>query len=219
MDAEASSTRVPVMLDLTGWRCLVVGGGPVGARRAARLVEAGAEVSVVAPVMGAAVEDLAVTRIARAFADGDLDGVRLVVVATDDDVVNARVAETAAAGGVLVNRADGGGAGGDAAGELSFMAARRDGPLTVAVDSGGASAAAAKTLVQTAAEAIGPDWPVLLEEARRRRPALRGQPEKLRRLTDAVARDILKRCGRDALAEHLDAVVAEAKAEPGTTGP
>ena len=200
------------MLDLTGWACLIVGGGAVAARRAATLLEAGAVVTVVAPVMGAAVEALAVTRAVRRFEVADLSGVRLVVVATNDAGVNQRVAERAAAAGVLVNRADGGGAG-----ELSFVACRRAGPLTVAVDSGGASAAAAKTLAQSAVDAIGPDWPVLLDEARQRRAALRGHPEALRRMTDAAALDILKRCGRAALAEHLDAIVAEAGR--GTAGP
>ena len=78
--------------------------------------------------------------------------------------------------------------------------------LTLPTNSG-ASAAAAKTLVQAAADAIGPHWPVLLEEARTRRGALRGDPARLRRLTDEAALDILKRCGRAALIEHLDAVV------------
>ncbi len=194
------------MLNLTGWPCLIVGGGAVAARRARTLIEAGAVVTVVAPALSAGLGGLAVRRVERAFEPGDVDGARLVVVATDNPKVNDQVAAAAAAAGALVNRADGGG-GGDSPGELSFMATRRDGPLTVAVDSGGASAAAAKTLVQTTADAIGPHWPVLLEEARTRRGALRGDPARLRRLTDEAALDILKRCGRAALIEHLDAVV------------
>jgi len=198
------------MLNLSGWCCLVVGGGGVAARRAGTLAQAGAAVTMVAPVMSAdatALSSEAVNREERAFADGDLAGVRLVVVATDDAAVNARVADRAAAAGVLVNRADRGDGG-----DLTLMAARRVGPLTVAVDSGGASPAAARTLVETARDAVGPEWPVLLEEAAARRAALRGRPDALRRLTDAAALDILQRCGRAALAGHLDTLVAESVA-------
>ncbi len=42
----------PVVLDVTGWRCLVVGGGRVAARRVRGLLSAGARVTVVAPRPG-----------------------------------------------------------------------------------------------------------------------------------------------------------------------
>lgn len=200
---DAGEHRLAVMLDMAGRRCLVVGGGAVALRRTTSLLAGGAVVTAVSPQFDAGFMDTHATRICRHYVAKDCEGAFLVVAATGDADVNRAAHRDAALAGALTNRADAG-----AAGDLTFMAARRDGPLTVAVDSGGTSAAAAKSLVQTASDAIGPDWPVLLEEARRRRAALRGRPEALRRLTDPTALDILKRCGRAALAVHLDAVVA-----------
>ena len=51
----------PLSLDLAGKSVLVVGGGPVAARRVRSLLEAGADVSVVAPVAVDALRDLAAT--------------------------------------------------------------------------------------------------------------------------------------------------------------
>ncbi len=50
----------PVVLDVVGRPCLVVGGGPVAVRKAAGLVECGAEVTVVAPEIDPAIGALGV---------------------------------------------------------------------------------------------------------------------------------------------------------------
>ena len=76
--------RHPLLLDLAGRRVVVVGGGPVAARRTARLVEDGADVVVVAP---AVCEDLVelldrVTWRQRDYLATDLDGAWLVHTAT-----------------------------------------------------------------------------------------------------------------------------------------
>ena len=85
----------PIMLDLAGVPVLVVGGGRVALRKIEGLLKAGAEVTVVAPTAidvdpldaGAVVE--------RPYEAADLDGVRLVITATDDPAVNAAVAADA----------------------------------------------------------------------------------------------------------------------------
>lgn len=94
----------PLTLDVTGRRAVVVGGGPVAARRAAGLLAAGADVLVVAPWL---CEDLAVavqrgdaTWRARDYLSGDLDGAWLVHTATGDPLVDAQVARDAEAGRV-----------------------------------------------------------------------------------------------------------------------
>lgn len=80
-------TRFPLHLDLTGRRVLVVGGGPVAARRVRAL--AGADVQVVAPTVAAGFPDVPVQR--RAFEDADVDGAWLVLACTGvvDDAVAA----------------------------------------------------------------------------------------------------------------------------------
>ena len=42
----------PIYVDLRGRRCVVVGGGPVAARKVDGLLECGADVTVVAPILG-----------------------------------------------------------------------------------------------------------------------------------------------------------------------
>lgn len=141
---------LPVLLHLSDRPCLVVGGGPVAARRTRALLDAGARVTVVAPDLDPALEELAgagsVRVERREFRSEDLEaGPRpaLVVTATGDSEVDRAVGDAAAARGVLVNRAD------DAAsGDLSFPAVVRRGPVTVAVGSGGRAPAVSRWLAQ-----------------------------------------------------------------------
>ena len=83
---------LPTMLRLEGVPALVVGGGAVGTRRAARMASAGAVVRVVDPAADGVPGVEGVGRIARGFEPGDLAGVRVVVVATADPAVNEAVA-------------------------------------------------------------------------------------------------------------------------------
>jgi uroporphyrin-III C-methyltransferase / precorrin-2 dehydrogenase / sirohydrochlorin ferrochelatase len=105
-----SAPSYPLVLDLTGRRALVVGGGPVAARRAVSLAEAGAVVDVVAPwlceELGSLVADRAVTWLAREYADGDTDGAWLVHTATGDRPTDDAVAATCEAAGIWCVRAD-----------------------------------------------------------------------------------------------------------------
>ncbi len=129
----------PVFLDLTGVPVLVVGGGTVAARKVAGLTAAGADVTVVAPEIDAGLT--AVRHHRRAYEPADLDGSRLVLVATDDPATNARVSADATARGLWVNAAD------DPA-NCTFILpaiARRD-PFTVAVSTGGSTPAMASYL-------------------------------------------------------------------------
>jgi siroheme synthase-like protein len=139
------ATPLPVQLDVRGRRCVVVGAGPVGARRAATLVEAGAAVEVVAPRVSppvrALAEQLAIVVHQRGFEPTDLDGALLVVAATGVEAVDEAVSMAAAPRGVLVNRADRAGRG-----NLTFPAVVRRGPVRVAVSTGGAAPAVARLL-------------------------------------------------------------------------
>lgn len=118
-------------VDVRGWRCLVVGAGPVGSRRALRLVRNGAEVHVVAPdatddvVAAAAAGSLRWS--ARPFEVTDASGCRLVVVASGDDSVD-EFAAAAAEPGALVNRA-----GAARRGDLRFPAVAVDDGVVVTV--------------------------------------------------------------------------------------
>jgi uroporphyrin-III C-methyltransferase/precorrin-2 dehydrogenase/sirohydrochlorin ferrochelatase len=120
-----------VLLDLSGRRVVVVGGGTVALRRARALAAGGADVLVVARQLRAGFDELDVDIARRGFATADLDGAWLAVACTDDPVVNADVAAAAEQRRMFCVRAD---AAGEGTARTSAVA-RHDG-LTVAVNGG-----------------------------------------------------------------------------------
>jgi siroheme synthase-like protein len=134
----------PVSLDVSGRRCLVVGGGDVAARKARTLLDCGASVTVIAPELGEGMEALtpslhAVER--RPYRPGDVSSFRLVVTATGVSAVDGAVHADAERAGVWVNSAD------DRA-NCSFIlpAVHRDGAVIVSVSTSGTSPALASWL-------------------------------------------------------------------------
>lgn len=203
---DQPSTDLPIMLAVRGRRCLVVGGGSVGVRRAKLLADAGAEVIIVAPEVDPSARQLVAEVYERGFEPDDLEGVLLAVAATSDEAVNQAVSDAAAERGVLVNRSDRG-----HAGDVTFMSSHRDGPLTVAVHTGGASASAASRIRSLIVEALDPDWAQLLALALPARQAIQAavaDPGKrtalLRRLTDDHAMQVLKADGASGLKAVYD---------------
>ncbi len=101
---------LPIFIDVRGRACLVVGGGEVALRKVELLQRAGARVRVVAPRLCAPLRALARAEgfevAQRAYTARDLRGVHLVVAATDQPGVNARVAAHARARALLVNVVD-----------------------------------------------------------------------------------------------------------------
>ena len=96
-------------LDLHGVDVLVVGAGPIAARKVDGLSAAGAAVRVVAPSVSLAMQEhidggRVRTVEARPYQRGDLDGARLVVTATGDPEVDDAVAADASARGALGQR-------------------------------------------------------------------------------------------------------------------
>ena len=127
---------LPLFHNLKNAPVLVIGGGEVALRKARLLVDAGAvprvvtrealdEVSVLVARQGGELH-------LRDYREEDLDGVCLVVAATDDEPLNALVSRQAKARGIPVNVVD--------APELCsviFPAIVDRSPLMVAVSSGG----------------------------------------------------------------------------------
>lgn len=142
----------PMFVELEGCPCLVVGGGKVGARKAAALAAFGAKVRVVE----------------RDFGDGDVEGVALAVAATDDREVNRRVAALCKARGIPVNVVDD-----PAHCTFIFPAIARKGPMTVAVSSGGACPVAAKLVRDKAGRLLEDDFVAEVERLGARREELK----------------------------------------------
>ena len=156
----------PVVLDLDGRPCLVVGGGPVAARRVEGLVAAGGRVTVVAVTTVTAIDDHRSVEVEhRPYRRGEVVGYHLVLTATGVPDVDRAVVADATAAGVLVNSADRA-----APGSALLPAVLRDGPVTVAVSTGGASPALARWLRGRLSSALPAEvgaMAELVDEARR----------------------------------------------------
>ncbi|MEU1888339.1 uroporphyrinogen-III C-methyltransferase [Micromonospora rifamycinica] len=131
-----SANPYPLGLRLAGRRVVVVGGGAVATRRVPALLDADAEVLLVAPevtpALRAHVDAGRLHWRPRRFAPDDLDGAWLVQVAVDDPLAAAAVSAVAAERRIFCVRAD------DRAAATAWTpAVTRHGPVTVAVLGGG----------------------------------------------------------------------------------
>ena len=99
----------PALLWMTGKRACVVGGGAVALHRVEALLEAGAQVRVIAPEAVDGIEELVekgrVKWHKEPFAASMLQGASVVICATDNPDVNRRAAWAAKSMGALVNMA------------------------------------------------------------------------------------------------------------------
>jgi precorrin-2 dehydrogenase / sirohydrochlorin ferrochelatase len=149
-------------LRLTGRRCLVVGGGPIGLEKVEGLLACEADVTLVAPDAGAELEALAaegsIRWEARAYEPSDLEGAFLVIAATGDTDVNIRVYEDAERRAMLVNVVD-------VPPLCNFIlpAILRTGPLAIAISTAGASPALAKRMKRQIAAEYGDEYARLAE--------------------------------------------------------
>ena len=134
-----------VSLNVSGRPCLVVGGDAAAEERVVRLLEARAQVSVVAETMTEALGRWAregrLHHLARAFAPADLDGVFLVLVCERDAALGDAIFAAAEARGVLVYAQDR-----PAASHLAMPALVRRGHLRLAISTDEASPALAGRL-------------------------------------------------------------------------
>ena len=96
----------PVHLLVQDRRCLVVGAGNIALRKAAGLVDAGANVTVVGPWVHPDFAHMPVTIEARAYRAGEVSDYRLAIACTDDPRINQQVFVEGEAAGVWVNSAD-----------------------------------------------------------------------------------------------------------------
>lgn len=150
--------QYPVNLVLDGRRCLVVGGGKVAVRKVEGLLACGGRVTVVAPRVDGGLRELPVTIEERPWRPADLDGMWLVIAATDDPAVNRAVYDAGQRAGVWVNGAD------DPANcSFTLPSVVRRGDLQVAVSTGGRSPALATWLRRRLEGEIGPEYAVLLD--------------------------------------------------------
>jgi len=161
----------PLFADLTGLPVLVLGGGAVAERKITALLAAGAKVRVGASVLGAAVADWVaqgrIEHIGDSFEPAWLDDVWLVIAATDDHALNARVAALAQEKRVFANVVD------DAAlSRFQVPAVVDRAPLTVAISTAGAAPVLARRVRETLECQLDPALGDLVALAQRHRPRI-----------------------------------------------
>jgi precorrin-2 dehydrogenase / sirohydrochlorin ferrochelatase len=191
----------PVLLDLAGRRCVMIGGGLVAERRVEGLVASGAHVIVISPRLTPALAALAtagrIEHESRSYREGDLAGADLAFVATDAGEVNAAVAREARERSIWINAAD------DPA-RCTFIlpALVRRGDLTVAVATGGASPALARAIREELEAYLTDDYTTLAAIAAEARREVRaaGKPvtaDAWRRALGPEVRRLIVERGRD----------------------
>ncbi|PJF39926.1 MAG: bifunctional precorrin-2 dehydrogenase/sirohydrochlorin ferrochelatase [Chloroflexi bacterium] len=152
----------PVMLNIRGRRCVVVGGGRVAFRKVIGLLNAGAEVIVISPQLNALLTKLVdqsqIKWQSQRYVNGLLKPHQpfVVIAATDSPDVNRVVADDAEALGALVNIVDE-----SAESDFNNMAVIDRSPLTIAISTGGASPALTTHLKQKLDTSIGDEYIVL----------------------------------------------------------
>lgn len=150
-------------LNLTGRRCVVVGGGPVGLEKVEGLLACDADVTLIAPEATGGLRGLAeegsITWERRTYAGpDDLEGCLLAIAATDDTELNIRIWEDAEATSTLVNVVD-------VPSLCTFIlpAIVRTGPIAIAISTAGASPALAVRMKREIAEGFGEPYARLAE--------------------------------------------------------
>lgn len=100
----------PVVLLLSEKPCLLVGGGMVATRKARRLLEAGAKITVIAPEITTELMTLVhqgkIVWEKRSYQKGDVEGFFLVFAASGNPSTNREIAEEAKMQGILCDVVD-----------------------------------------------------------------------------------------------------------------
>ena len=147
----------PINLDLDGKRVVIIGGGVVAARKAGRLIAAGARLTVVSPCLCDRLAALAaagsLVHIERRYASGDLAGAQIAFAATDDATVNLAVACEARELGILIDLV-----GAPRQGSFTTPAVLCRGDLMLTVSTSGTSPRLAKRIIAELAPHFGEQY-------------------------------------------------------------
>ena len=161
----------PMFVRLEGRACLVVGGGSVAEGKIRSLLDAGANVRVVAPqantIIATWTHDNLITWEDREFEPADLEGIFLVVSATSSKEVNESVFQEARRRNVMCNVVDD-----PEHCDFYYPAVVRRGELQIAISTGGHSPALAQRLRKELEEQYGPEYAAWVNDLGRARQEL-----------------------------------------------
>lgn len=208
----------PVMLELSGRRCVVIGAQAIREGKVEGLLAGGADdVLCVEPTVDARFDGVAGVEVQRrAWQPEDLDGAILVVASSNDAATRAAIAREARARGVLVNIVD------DIPRcDWAAPAVVRRGDLVVTIGTGGVSPAVARLVRERLQSEFGAEWAEVLrivgEVRRETLPSLPSLAERARRWRDALDLDEAAGLARDGRGDELRARLLERLLDEVTT--
>lgn len=160
--SERLNPYFQVGLDVLEQPCLVIGGGREAEDKAGRLLAAGARLTLVSPSATPALAEWAaagrLTYHRRCFAEGDLDGVFLVLNTVRDSALTARVHALALMHKALINSYDN-----PAYSNVGMVALVQPGHLRLSISTSNASPALSRRLRQDLEEIFAGEFAAYLD--------------------------------------------------------
>lgn len=156
------ATFYPLCVNLEDRKCLVVGAGSVALRKIKNLLDAKADITVVGRAAHPAVQDLAeegaIKLVSRAYINEDLDDKYLVIAATNNNELHAKIYKAAAKKGILCNSVD------DLA-NCSFImpSILKRGDLSIGVSTNGTTPFLARAIRDYLGKVLTSEWDELIE--------------------------------------------------------
>jgi precorrin-2 dehydrogenase len=171
--AAILSERVffPMLVNLAGRKCVVVGGGKIAAAKIHGLLACGASITVVSPRAVPAIQRLAHAGFLiwrrRSFSARDLNRAFLAIAATSSRAINSTVFRACASHCIFCNSVDD-----PEHCDFIYPAVVRRGPLQIAVSTSGHSPALASRLRRELERQFGPEWSDWVSQLGKRRDNL-----------------------------------------------
>ena len=152
----------PVFLDISGKPCAVIGGGEVAGRKVQRLLQCGAQVTVIADALSPELDALKargeIAHIDGQYAAEHIASAFIAIGATDNRHVNEQIFRDARAGYILVNIVDE-----PERCDFILPSIVERGDLAVAISTGGKSPALAKHLRRELEATFGREYETYLD--------------------------------------------------------
>ncbi len=202
----------PIYLDISGKKCVVVGGGDVAYRKAVSLKEAGAQVVVISPELSREfLKEEGLTILRQKYEKRCLEGATLVIAATNEQEINQRVWEEARRHGLLVNVVD--------QPELcNFIVPSvvNRGELQISISTGGASPALARRMREELEDRFGPEYGDFIGLLSKMRPEVRSRIDKgakrqkvMERLSSPEMLDMIRTRGAEETEKEMRRIITE----------
>ncbi|VXB74643.1 conserved hypothetical protein [Bacillus sp. 349Y] len=159
---------LPLMLDVTGKKVIIAGGGKVALRKLSIFLKEGAAITVISPEASEEIQRLHEKGVLfwkkTVIKKEDLEGAHFLIAATNDPSANEALCDMADKGTWVCVASDGN------KGNMQMMSFKRDGDLTISVSTSGSSPGLAKELsgiLMDRCKSIAEKLPVIKKERER----------------------------------------------------